>query len=48
MRIGYPFRETDTHGFEGDFAHQHAIGMPDGDRNKFGISFVYESTNTLT
>ena len=35
---------ADTHGFEGDFAHHLAVGMPDGDRNKFGVSFAFEYT----
>ena len=38
---------ADTHGFEGDFAHQLAVGMPDGDRNKFGVYFAFEGTKLL-
>ena len=35
-------------GCEGDFAHQLAVGMPDGDRNKIGVRFVFEYTKLLT
>ena len=35
---------ADTHGFEGDFAHQLGFWMSDGDSNKFGVSFVFEYT----
>ena len=41
---GYPCRH---HGFEADFAHQLAIGMPDGDRNKFAVSFPLEYIKLL-
>ena len=33
--------------FKGDFAHHLAVGMPDGDRNKFGVSFAFEYTKLL-
>ena len=36
---------TDTR--EGDFAHRLAIGMPEGDRNNFGVSFAFEYTKLL-
>ena len=35
---------ADTYGFEGDFAHQLAVGMPDGNRIKFGVSSEFEYT----
>ena len=38
---------VDTHSFEGDFVHQLAIGMPDGNRNKLGAGFVFEYTKSL-
>ena len=38
---------ADTHGFEGDFAHQLAVGMPDCDQNKFGVSLAFEDTKLL-
>ena len=39
---------ADTHGFEGDFARQIAIGMPGGDRNKFRAGcFVLDYTKSL-
>ena len=38
---------AETHGFEGDFALQLAVGMPDVDRNKIGVSFAFEYTKLL-
>ena len=38
--------DTDD-GFEGAFAHQLAVGMPEDDRNKFGASFVFEYIKLL-
>ena len=38
---------ADTHGFEKNFAHQLTVGMPDGDRNNFGVSFAFEDTKLL-
>ena len=35
---------ADTHGFERDFAYQCPVGMADGKRNKFGVSFAFEYT----
>ena len=33
---------ADTHGFEGNFAHQLAVGMPNADKNKYGVCFGFE------
>ena len=38
---------ADTHNFEGDFAHQLAFGMPDGNKNKLGASLVFEYIKIL-
>ena len=38
---------AETHGFEGYFAHQLAVGMSDGDKNKFGVSFAFEYTKLM-
>ena len=43
-RVDGQFRNADTHCFEGDFAHQLAVGVPNGDMNKFGASYVFENT----
>ena len=37
----------DTQGFEGDIAHQLIVGMSDGNKNKFGVSFPFEYTKLL-
>ena len=39
---------ADTHGCEGDIAHQFAIGRPDCDKkNKFGARLAFEYTKLL-
>ena len=38
---------ADIDGFEGDFVIQLAVGMLDGDRNKFGVSFGFEYAKLL-
>ena len=38
---------ADTHGFEGDFVHQLALGRHPGDSVKFEASFLFEYIKSL-
>ena len=38
---------ADTHGFEGDFVHQLAVGRHAGDKVQFETSIIFEYTKSL-